>query len=125
LSGKDQIEKAMKRKDAEIQELRSRMGTVAAWAESLRNLHLPYISGKMDTSVSTGEQKVTSLCNQIKQNLWCSECSTRWPCKALDDLQQLRYFVQDRMDEDDEKEFKTRIRNMKPRDKPGQLDMHI
>lgn len=124
-TGKEQIEKAMERKEEQIEELRSRLGTVAYWAEAQRNLHLPYISGTLDTSISPREKKTEHLCNQIARNLWCSECSTTWPCKYIDQLQELRHFVQGHLEESDEDDFKTKIRNMQPKEKRGQLNMHI
>jgi len=124
-TGKDQIERVLSNKDEEIRRLRSKVGTVAAWADAMRDKHLPYISGTLDTSLAQGPRKADVLCAQIKKNLWCSECSTPWPCKALDDLNDVRCFALDRMDEDDEEAFKTKIREMKPKQTSGQIQTHL
>lgn len=124
-TGREQIERVLKHKDEEIQRLRSQLGTVGHWADAMRDKHKPYISGKMDVSIAETEKKADALCAQIRRNLFCAECSTTWPCKYIEDLGELRYFVLDRMDESDEDDFKKKIREMEPKDKRGIIDTHI
>ena len=124
-TNREQIERVLGYKDEEINQLMSRLGTIALYAEAQKKLHQPYISGTLDVSAQPTVNKAESLCNQIKRNLWCSECSTSWPCKALDDLNDVRYFALDRMDEDDEEAFKTKIREMKPKQTSGQIQTHL
>jgi hypothetical protein len=125
LSGKDQIEAALKHKDSAVEELRSRLGTIAHYAEAQKKLHTPYVSGTLDVSTRSTEQKSKALCDQIGQNLWCSECQTRWPCRKIEEARTLQRFAQGHLDEQQEDDFKTTIRNMVPRKREGQLQVHV
>ena len=124
-TGREQIQKAMDNKDKTIAELRSKLGTIAYYAEAQKELHKPYISGTLDVSAQATINKAESLCNQIKRNLWCSECSTSWPCRKIEEARILQRFAQGHLEEEQEEEFKTRIRNMVPKEKKGQLEVHV
>ena len=124
-TGREQIQKAMDGKDLKIQELRTRLEIVGEYAKRSLDLHVPYVSGHIDVSCSEHDTLADDLCEQVKRNVWCSECQKPWPCKKIEELRQLRSFVHDAMDRQDEDDFKTRIRNMEPRQKKGQLDIYV
>jgi len=124
-TGREQIQKAMDNKDKTIADLRSKLGTIAYYAEAQKELHKPYISGTLDVSAHSTGHKADALCAQIKQNLWCSECGTTWPCNKIEAARLLQRFAQGHLDEEQEAEFKTKIRNMAPKEKTGQLEVHI
>lgn len=116
-TSREGIQRIVDRKNEELDELIDRLETVAAWADANMDLHVPYVSGRIDVSCPSADKRQADLLEQMKRNLWCSECGTSWPCKKIDALKSLRDFAQGRGPAD----FKMAIEKITPKVRAGQV----
>jgi hypothetical protein len=97
---------------------RKQLETIEEWAKAAIALHQPYVSGRMDVSLYGGEKAKEKFLAELGRNLWCCECSTRWPCKSTGPLKMLRDVARGSADLD---EVAVTIQNMQLTERSGYI----
>jgi len=116
-NNRDGIQKMVDGKNDEIEELTRRLKLIALWADKKMDLHVPYVSGRIDVSISNAENRKANFLDGLQRNLSCSECSTPWPCREIDKLKSLRDFATGRGPAD----FTEAVKRIEPKARPGQF----
>lgn len=125
LGNKRQIERALADKNDEIRELKNKLGAIHDHADAMLDLHMPRISGALDLSICPSEERKDELLRKIGNNLWCTECSTRWPCASIDTLKELRDYARGRLSEAGQVAFESRALTMEPKKREGLLPVQV
>lgn len=116
-TNREAIQKMVDRKNDSIEELKRRLEVVAIWADNTMDLHVPYVSGRIDVSISSAENRKENFIDRLSRNLWCSECSTPWPCVKIDQVKSLRDFALGHGAAD----FEASVQKIAPKDRAGQV----
>ena len=116
-TNREGIQSMVDGKNEQIDELTSRLKMIALWADKSMDLHVPYVSGRIDVSISSAANRKANFLADLEKNLWCSECNTTWPCGKIDKLKSLRDFATGRGAAD----FPESVKKIAPKDRKGQF----
>lgn len=116
-TSREGIQNLVDSKNEDIAGLLARLETVARWAAKTMDLHIPYVSGRIDISTSLAANRKADLLDKIQRNLWCTECGTTWPCAKIDQLKSLRNYAQGRGPAD----FVAAVEKIAPKTRDGQF----
>ena len=75
--------------DKRVQEQDLILNHAGAWARAMKQEHTPYVGGRIDLSMCSNENLTDKYVQAASENLFCRACSTRWPCKTLQNVREL------------------------------------
>ena len=75
---------------AELDASRATIANAERWAREMLDRHQPYISGRIDVSISSPDKMHADMLQKLGSNIWCEECSTPFPCRQVSNLRALR-----------------------------------
>lgn len=85
---KEQMEQ--QRADERLEQLERRLETVYAWAGEQVATHQPTVTGAIDVSIRSTDDLASRVGEYVENNVFCSECRTRWPCNDAKNVRMLR-----------------------------------